>query len=465
MTVYSDLFILFPLRTFMAGIIIVVTCSCKVVLYCNCTSFCNHIVTVDQSHFFHRLHHLFLVLVKQMVKSKKRKKKTDGGSGGEEGLYRLVSVIFFHHPCPLGNPQPIVPRAACSRCKSRKIKCEYAAGSDKCQRCITASVDESCAPPPAKANGRGPSNMSKPSSALVKPQKQQVHGQPSDVNPRKCSRSRSVTFNPHNSKPLSHPSNLKLVSIAGNPPACHSVVPKLSIIDEEIEDNIPDAMVKSFTSAIFAESAQDTVDGTYDNEDSTSASDGEMEIDLDSDIQPPTPQIRKQAVAQSTKKKPGPKPKASKAKTSDSEDEGPDPATCGNIPCSLCCARLMNFPEFTITAAVKVREGNLLPFEIKSTVFFDSLHILIAEKLQRFPGLVQLCYRLSTDKQKDSAISIQTAEHLTIFISRMRPLIVPQKLPSGKISTRQLKAISVIFEDTSIENTLTGTGKKVHALS
>ena len=34
-----------------------------------------------------------------------------------------------------------------------------------------------------------------------------------------------------------------------------------------------------------------------------------------------------------------------------------------------------------------------------------------------------------------------------IFKDRMRSLIVPQKLPSGKLSTRVLKPVTVCFED------------------
>ena len=91
--------------------------------------------------------------------------------------------------------------------------------------------------------------------------------------------------------------------------------------------------------------------------------------------------------------------------------------------------------------------------------------MLIAERLRCFPGMLQLCYRLSTDKPKASAISIQSDEQFTIFLSQMRMLVVPQRLASGKISTRQIKPITVIFEDGSqdkvVPDSQSGGGKKV----
>jgi hypothetical protein len=78
---------------------------------------------------------------------------------------------------------------------------------------------------------------------------------------------------------------------------------------------------------------------------------------------------------------------------------------------------------------------------------FNALKMIVAEKLRRFPGLLELRYRLDTDKQKAAATSIQTVEEFEIFKDRMRSLIVPQRLPSGKLSTRVLKPVTVSFED------------------
>ena len=73
--------------------------------------------------------------------------------------------------------------------------------------------------------------------------------------------------------------------------------------------------------------------------------------------------------------------------------------------------------------------------------------MLVAEKLRCFPGLLKLRYRLDTDRQMANATSIQSEEEFAIFIDRMRSLIVPQRLPSGKISSRVLKPVTVCFKD------------------
>lgn len=96
---------------------------------------------------------------------------------------------------------------------------------------------------------------------------------------------------------------------------------------------------------------------------------------------------------------------------------------------------------------MKGRDGSNCPFTVPSSIKFNDLKILIAEKLRRFPGLMELRYRLDTDKKKAAATSIQTEEELVIFKDWMRSLIIPQRLPSGKVSTRALKPVTVSFED------------------
>ena len=88
--------------------------------------------------------------------------------------------------------------------------------------------------------------------------------------------------------------------------------------------------------------------------------------------------------------------------------------------------------------------------------------MVVAEKLGRFPGLVMLQYRLSNDNAKIGAISIQTNEELQIFKERLRQLIVPPRLASGKASSRTPKPVLVHFEDASNETkeTSTSSGSK-----
>ena len=92
---------------------------------------------------------------------------------------------------------------------------------------------------------------------------------------------------------------------------------------------------------------------------------------------------------------------------------------------------------------------SLIPFTIKSTVSFDALCILIGEKLNSLPGLLQLVYRFDSDKQKTPSTSIRTEQELEMFMSRMRALIVPPALKNGTKSNRVPKAVTVYFEDTA----------------
>ena len=101
---------------------------------------------------------------------------------------------------------------------------------------------------------------------------------------------------------------------------------------------------------------------------------------------------------------------------------------------------------------MKSPNGSNIPFIIRSDVTYENLHIIVAEKLRCFPGLLKLQYRLESDRAKAGATSIQSEEELSFFKDRMRGLIVPQRLPSGKISTRALKPVLVYFEDASEEN-------------
>jgi hypothetical protein len=105
-----------------------------------------------------------------------------------------------------------------------------------------------------------------------------------------------------------------------------------------------------------------------------------------------------------------------------------------------------------------------VPFSIVSNITFDNLRTVVAEKLRRYPGLVQLRYRLDSDKQNVGATSIQSVEELNLFKEHMRVRIVPQRLASGKISSRALRPVRVYFEDADDENSYgakdtTTTGK------
>ncbi|KAF8446176.1 hypothetical protein L210DRAFT_840754, partial [Boletus edulis BED1] len=107
---------------------------------------------------------------------------------------------------------------------------------------------------------------------------------------------------------------------------------------------------------------------------------------------------------------------------------------------------------FSIQCAVHRPNGSNAPLSISSTIRFDKLRELVAEKLGRFTGLVQLQYRLDSDKAKDGMISIQNDDEFAMFMDRLRPLIVPPRLANGKVSARRLKPVSVLFEDAGLGN-------------
>ncbi|KAI9459616.1 hypothetical protein HD554DRAFT_2176889 [Boletus coccyginus] len=74
----------------------------------------------------------------------------------------------------------------------------------------------------------------------------------------------------------------------------------------------------------------------------------------------------------------------------------------------------------------------------------------VTEKLERFPGLVKLQYRLDC-KAKTAFTSLQSDEELDFFIETIRSLIVPPCLANGKVSTRLMKAVTVYFKDVALD--------------
>ncbi|KIL54154.1 hypothetical protein M378DRAFT_19162 [Amanita muscaria Koide BX008] len=101
-------------------------------------------------------------------------------------------------------------------------------------------------------------------------------------------------------------------------------------------------------------------------------------------------------------------------------------------------------PDFVIQCSVVNTEGSNIPFSINSTITLENLRTLIAEKLDQSEDAqaIRLQYRLDSDKAKMAPTSIRSQEELKIFVLKMRHLIVPPLLSSGKISTRKLKPVT-----------------------
>ncbi|KAI9458965.1 hypothetical protein F5148DRAFT_1287268 [Russula earlei] len=105
------------------------------------------------------------------------------------------------------------------------------------------------------------------------------------------------------------------------------------------------------------------------------------------------------------------------------------------------------------------------PFAIDSTTTLHNLHDAVGEKLGRHPNALQLQCKLSNDKVKAPATSIEDESEFEIFIMKMRALIVPPRPATGKLSKRgPPKNLMVCFEDGKMEEKKTGNmdgkGKK-----
>ena len=107
----------------------------------------------------------------------------------------------------------------------------------------------------------------------------------------------------------------------------------------------------------------------------------------------------------------------------------------------------VGFIVFNISAALKDEDGVLCPFNIISSIEYETLCDLLAKKMGRFPKNLKLRYHLDIDKSSASAISIQLPAELDIFKEHMRTMLVPQRLTNGKISKRAPKQVTVYFED------------------
>jgi hypothetical protein len=94
----------------------------------------------------------------------------------------------------------------------------------------------------------------------------------------------------------------------------------------------------------------------------------------------------------------------------------------------------------------------MAPFDIRSNEPLDEIKQKVGEKTNSFPGMIQLCYKLDTDKVKAAPTSISSDYELSTFYDRMKNLIVPPKLANGKYSQKKMKPVQVIFSD-SVEGT------------
>ncbi|KAM6493430.1 hypothetical protein JOM56_011564 [Amanita muscaria] len=154
-------------------------------------------------------------------------------------------------------------------------------------------------------------------------------------------------------------------------------------------------------------------------------SDSDMEIVLN-----PAPKERQRAQGKkSAQQKPSSR---KKIKPGDDSDEELD--TLDSDPTTRV---------FKIPSAVKNTDGGNSPFTIESSISLEDLRNTVAEKIGRHPNVVRLQYKLANDKVKAPTMSIQN--------ERMRILLVPQRLASGKFSKHvPTKNTMVCFEDAAV---------------
>ncbi|KAI9459950.1 hypothetical protein F5148DRAFT_1287026 [Russula earlei] len=112
---------------------------------------------------------------------------------------------------------------------------------------------------------------------------------------------------------------------------------------------------------------------------------------------------------------------------------------------------------FKIPCAMRKLDGSYSPFSINSTTTLNDLCDAVGEKLGQHPNILQLQYKLSKDKVKAPATSIEDNIELEIFLVRMRALIVPPCLANGMLSKcGPLKNLMVCFKDGTMEEKKTG---------
>jgi hypothetical protein len=103
---------------------------------------------------------------------------------------------------------------------------------------------------------------------------------------------------------------------------------------------------------------------------------------------------------------------------------------------------------------IKGPSGGYKAFMFPSTGTLNELQDTAGEKIRVHPHHLRLRYRVGgpVGKAGQDGTDVTSREEFKLFIDHMRPLIVPQRTASGKISSRTLKPIQVYFIDTNTGN-------------
>ncbi|KAI9567638.1 hypothetical protein HD554DRAFT_2039368 [Boletus coccyginus] len=360
--------------------------------------------------------------------------------------------------------------AACSGCRARKIGCSFAPGATVCIKCTDHGRPKKCT---VQEHGtRSCSNsVAPPSKPTTSGEQPLLHGrrttsQSTDVVPDLKRQRRSSSREPENTVGRGFPGTTgdrDLHPIVEHDEADALYDPDYSNVDIPLDychgGTDPAEVLSVITGGDALEfdieperdgyetrSQEDfDLDGiTMGSDEDGSASDlGPGEMDDDDDMSNLRPGVQRPYLGQGAQYAPAkwipPIKPVRKGKAPVKPTSSYDPATC----------------VFKIPCAVHRTQGSKssnIPFHVSSYITLNKLRITVAEKLDRFPGLIKLQYQLDC-KVKTPFTSIQLDEELDIFIETMRSLIVPPRLANGKPSTRPMKAVTAYFDDAGSEDT------------
>ena len=268
---------------------------------------------------------------------------------------------------------------ACSTCKSHKVRCNFVAEAGACRKCISRNQTEHC-------------DSLSVQDVTFAPSKFQTQSASQNLHFRNCSTA-SVTKH-------------------------HSCGTCLSNIleDEEGDEEEEIISVTKVMGGFETDNAEETIPIT------ASLGDGLEDEILESDKSEEEVLTKRSIHAGKKQQKSTPQSSVTSTKMCsgmkrDIEESAEDPAICCEFTLLIYFVILrFCYKAFNIDSAMKNSDNSLIPLTIQSNVTFEELCINIGKKLNRFPGLLQLQYRLDNDKPKTGPTSIQTEEELKMFM-------------------------------------------------
>ncbi|KAH0837792.1 hypothetical protein J3R83DRAFT_5975 [Lanmaoa asiatica] len=371
---------------------------------------------------------------------------------------------------------------ACAPCRRKKVKCEYPPGSDICRRC-TGSDPSQCAPQPPVTRTRKTRAVSLSTMPLPSSQ---------DLDVPVCTQATvdlAVAGGPHKrpEQGLQESACMaKRQRLEGNPPAGPAEPPQQADVvsthsvttlpasdfglepiyeapdEEEVDFQVYRSDIQSKSQSewpALLSHPGNFLSSIIDDSNNTSSGDEDMlkedqalikrNTDSSSDESDDDDDFKRllRAHAKTKAQSKQPKHKVSttmkKSKLSSSRSAATDLDLLSDSDSDS---------SFDIKCVVRRSKGSSSLLDISSTITFNELLDAVAKRLKRHPDNVLLRYRLSTMKQKDASINIESDEELAMFISRIRSIIFPPRRKDGKPSARPLKEIEVCFEDAGISD-------------